>query len=57
MHTADFRILLQAAARLLRAYVAQLEALRRLRHGGAQHVRVEHVHVSEGGQAVNGNIS
>jgi hypothetical protein len=28
-----------AATRLLRAYALQLEALRRLRHGGEQHVR------------------
>jgi hypothetical protein len=39
-----------AAARLLRAYAAQVEALRRLRNGGSQFVRVEHVHVNEGGQ-------
>jgi hypothetical protein len=32
------------AARLLRAYATQLEALRRLRHGGSQPLRVEHVH-------------
>jgi hypothetical protein len=41
-----------AAARLLRAYATQVEALRRLRHGGSQTLRVEHVHVNEGGQAV-----
>ena len=45
-----------AAARLLRTYVAQVEALRRLRQGGSQFVRVEHVHVNEGGQAVIGNV-
>ncbi len=45
-----------AAARLLRTYVAQVEAFRRLRHGGSQIVRVEHVHVNEGGQAVIGNV-
>jgi hypothetical protein len=45
-----------AAARLLRVYVSQVEALRRLRHGGSQFVRVEHVHVNEGGQAVIGNV-
>jgi hypothetical protein len=33
------------------------EALRRLRNGGSQFVRVEHVHVNEGGQAVIGNVS
>jgi hypothetical protein len=45
-----------AAARLLRAYATQMEALRRLRNGGSQYVRVEHVHVNDGGQAVIGNI-
>jgi len=48
--------LASAAARLLRAYSVQVEALRRLRHGGDQYVRVEHVHVTEGGQAVIGNV-
>jgi hypothetical protein len=45
-----------AASRLLRAYATQVEALRRLRNGGSQFVRVEHVHVNEGGQAVIGNV-
>jgi hypothetical protein len=45
-----------AASRLLRVYVSQVETLRRLRHGGSQFVRVEHVHVNEGGQAVIGNV-
>ena len=45
-----------AAARLLRAYSVQVETLRRLRHGGDQHVRVEHVHINDGGQAVIGNV-
>ena len=44
------------AARLLKAYAMQLEVLRRLRTGGQQVVRVEHVHVSDGGQAVIGNV-
>ena len=48
--------LASAAARLLRAYSVQVETLRRLRHGGDQHVRVEHVHVNEGAQAVIGNV-
>ena len=46
-----------AAAKLLRAYSTQVESLRRLRNGGSQFVRVEHVHVNEGGQAVIGNVS
>jgi len=45
-----------AAARLLRAYAMQMEVLRRLRHGGHQYLRVEHVHVNDGGQAVIGNV-
>ena len=45
-----------AAARLLRAYATQVEVLRRLRHGGQQVVRVEHVQVNDGGQAVIGNV-
>ena len=45
-----------AASRLLRAYAMQMEVLRRLRHGGHQFVRVEHIHVSDGGQAIIGNV-
>jgi hypothetical protein len=48
--------LASAAGRLLRAYSGQVEILRRLRHGSDQYVRVEHVHVNEGGQAVIGNV-
>jgi hypothetical protein len=48
--------LASAAARLLRAYSAQVEVFRRLRHGGQQHVRVEHVHINDGGQAMIGNV-
>jgi len=45
-----------AAARLMRAYATQVEVLRRLRNGGQQFVRVEHVHVNDGGQAIIGNV-
>jgi hypothetical protein len=45
-----------AAVRLLRAYATQVETLRRLRNGGSQVVRVEHVHVNEGGHALIGNV-
>jgi hypothetical protein len=45
-----------AAARLMRAHSGHVETLRRLRHGGDQYVRVEHVHVAEGGRAVIGNV-
>jgi hypothetical protein len=45
-----------AASRLVRANAAQLEVYRRLKNGGSQFVRVEHVHVNSGGQAVIGNV-
>jgi hypothetical protein len=44
------------AVKLLRTYTAQLEALAKLRRGGEQTVRVEHVHVHSGGQAVVGVV-
>jgi hypothetical protein len=46
-----------AAGRLLRAYAMQVETFRRLRRGGDQHIRVEHVHVHAGGQAIVGAVS
>jgi hypothetical protein len=45
-----------AAAKLLTISLAQAEHFRRLRHGTSQSIRVEHVHVHEGGQAVIGNV-
>jgi hypothetical protein len=44
------------AARLMKVFTLQVEVLRRLRNGGHQFVRVEHVHVNDGGQAVIGNV-
>jgi hypothetical protein len=44
------------AARLMKVFAMQMEVLRRLRHGGHQFVRVEHVHVNDGGQAIIGNV-
>ena len=44
------------AARLMKAYTMQLEVLRRLRTGGQQLVRVEHVHINDGGHAAIGNV-
>jgi hypothetical protein len=46
-----------AGARLLRAYTSQLETFRRLRHGNGQNIRVEHVHISQGGQAIIGDVN
>ncbi len=45
------------AVKLLRTFTAQIEALAKLRRGGEQTVRVEHVHVYRGGQAVGGNVT
>jgi hypothetical protein len=45
-----------AAGRLLKAFAIQVEFLRRLRHGTGQYVRVEHVHIHDGGHAVIGNV-
>jgi hypothetical protein len=42
---------------LERTYTAQMEALKRYRTGGEQKVTVQHVSVSEGGQAIVGNVT
>jgi hypothetical protein len=49
--------LASASAKLLRAYCTQIETYRRLRSGGDQNIRVEHVHVHEGGQAIVGAVN
>jgi hypothetical protein len=43
--------------KLARTYVMQMEALKRYRTGGEQKVTVQHVSVSEGGQAIVGNVT
>ena len=50
-------MMVAAVAKLGRAFAAQVEALRRLKNGGSQFVRVEHVHVNDGGKAIFGNVS
>jgi hypothetical protein len=57
-HGGDRRLpaLASAAAKLMRAHCLQVETYRRLRGGGDQHIRVEHVHVHEGGQAIVGVV-
>ena len=42
--------------RFFRTFAAQLEALKKYRSTGQQTVKVEHVHVNEGGQAIIGTI-
>jgi hypothetical protein len=44
------------AARLMRTYALQMEVLRRLRNGGQQFVRVEHVYIIGGEQALIGSV-
>jgi hypothetical protein len=44
----------RAFNKLARTFAAQVEALKRYRSGGEQTVRVEHVTVNEGGQAIVG---
>jgi hypothetical protein len=47
---------LKHAAKLLQIYTRQVEALNRHRGKGHQHIRVEHVTVQEGGQAIVGHV-
>jgi hypothetical protein len=72
VHTAAMQMLRQVAAsqtisqqdsngnlatKLLRTYSAQMEALARYRRRGEQTVRVEHVHVEPGAQAIVGTVT
>ncbi len=43
--------------KLMRTFTAQVEALQRYRGKGQQIIQVQHVNVSEGGQAVVGNVN
>jgi hypothetical protein len=45
-----------AASRLSRTFAILVETLRRLRNGGSQYVRVEHVHIGPNSKAVIGNF-
>jgi hypothetical protein len=47
----------RALTKLTRTFAAQMEALKRYRTGGEQKVTVQHVTVSEGGQAIVGNVT
>jgi hypothetical protein len=50
-------VMASAGARLLNAFTAQIETMRRLRNGGTQVIRVERIEVSDTAQAVIGNIN
>ena len=43
--------------KFMRTYTVQVEVLARKRRKGEQNIRVEHVHVHAGGQAIVGNVS
>jgi hypothetical protein len=45
------------AVKLMRVFALQTEAYAKLKRGGEQMVRVEHVHVHQGGQAIVGNVN
>jgi hypothetical protein len=47
----------RALNKLTRTFVMQMEALKRYRTGGEQKVTVQHVSVSDGGQAIVGNVT
>jgi hypothetical protein len=47
----------RAINKFARTFIAQVEALKRYRTGGEQKVTVQHVSVSEGGQAIVGNVT
>jgi hypothetical protein len=47
----------RAFNKLGRTFAAQVEALKRYRSSGDQTMRVEHVTVNEGGQAIVGNVT
>jgi len=47
----------RAFNKLTRTFATQMEALKRYRTGGEQKVTVQHVRVSEGGQAIVGNVT
>jgi hypothetical protein len=45
-----------ALNKLMRTFTNQMETLKRYRSGAQQTVKVEHVHVHQGGQAIVGNV-
>lgn len=49
-------LMASAAARLLNAFTAQVETLRRVRNGSSQYMRVEHIHLEPGAQAIIGRV-
>ena len=50
-------LMASTGARLLKAFATQVEAMRRLRNGGTQVIRVERIEVSDTAQAIIGNVN
>jgi hypothetical protein len=50
-------LMVSAVARLLKAFAAQVETMRRLRYGGTHVIRVERIEISGTAQAIIGNIN
>jgi hypothetical protein len=53
----EYQLAGNLAIKLSRTFTMQMEALSKLRQGGEQTVRVEHVHVHNGGQAIVGAVN
>jgi hypothetical protein len=47
----------RALNKFARTFAAQIEALKRYRTGGEQKITVQHVNVTQGGQAIVGNVT
>ena len=43
--------------KLMRTYMAQMEALNKYRNKGKQQITVQHVNVNDGGQAIVGDVT
>lgn len=56
-HIPQFDSAGRMAAKLVAAFAGHVELLVKLQRGGNQTVRVEHVHVHSGGQAIVGNVT
>jgi hypothetical protein len=56
-HIPEYQAAGSFAIKLSRTFTMQMEALAKLRRGGEQTVRVEHVHVHNGGQAIVGAVN
>ena len=56
MNTAIQNKRLNAAVRCMTAYQQGLQTLRKLRLDGLQRISVQHIQVSDGGQAIVGDV-